>query len=290
MGSKVEVSGSLLRHTAILAIARVEASPVFSPPWSETDASRLRREAARLRSRHVHAAEVLAPHALQLVVGIDLVPFLEPAGPFGPAWSAHPLVSPAWHDRFNLREPDLTRELAALMSPLTPRGSERARSFLYVLTEIVGATAVRDSLVAGVSPRVTAEHAVRRRTTAKKASARTGVPRIDLVFDWPLGPDEQRAVVVVEAKLGATVGKSQLRRYREEAQRLAHGGPVALILLSAWADDAEARNRAWRPVRWFALLRRWEAVLAAAGDTDPEFVRVRAHLWRFILSRKRALA
>jgi hypothetical protein len=35
-------------------------------------------------------------------------------------------------------------------------------------------------------------------------------------------------------------------------------------------------------VRWFALMRRWETVLAAAGDDDPEFARVRAHIWRFI--------
>ena len=124
VGSQVDASGSLLRHAAILAIARVEAAPVFSPPWSETDASRLRRVAARLRSRHVHAAEVLAPHALQLVAGIDLVSFLEPGGPFGPAWSAHPLASSAWDVGYKLREPDLTRELAALMNPAGPRGSD----------------------------------------------------------------------------------------------------------------------------------------------------------------------
>ena len=196
LDSTIKASGSLLRHATILALARVEDFPVFTPPWSEADVSGLRHAAARLLGRQVHAAEVLAPYAEQLVAGIDLVPFLEPGGPFGPAWSAHPLVSPAWDVGYNLREPDVTRELAALMNPDMPRGSERALSFLQILTEIAGATAVRDSLVAGVRPNVTAEHAVnptpRRSAASKKISGRTGVPRIDLMFDcrWAAMDDE----------------------------------------------------------------------------------------------------
>ncbi len=58
---------------------------------------------------------------------------------------------------------------------------------------------------------------------------------------------------------------------------------MALILLTAKADKAEKRYRSWSAVRWFALMRRWEHALAAAGDNDPEFSRVRAHIWRFIL-------
>ncbi len=267
--------------------------PASLPAWSQADADQLRHEAARLLSCHVHAAQVLAPNAERLVAGIGLVPFLEPGGPFGPAWSAHPLASPAFHVGYSLREPDLTRELAALMAPSSQRGVERAVSFLQVLSEIAGDTVIRDTLAAGVRPQVSAEHTVRgaprRSAKSRKASGSSGLPRIDLMFDWPVGMGVQRAVVVVEAKLGATVGESQLKPYREEARRRANGGPCFLILLTAWADAAEARSRYWRPVRWFAVLRRWEVALAAAGDDDAEFARIRAHLWSFIF-RKRALS
>lgn len=175
-----------------------------------------------------------------------------------------------------------------------PRGAERAVSFLRVLTEIAGADEVRNVLAAGTRPNVAAEHEVRRppgrSSTTPAGSGRVSVPRIDLIFDWPVGVDGRRAVVVVEAKLSAIVGKQQLKPYREEAKRRARGGPVALILLTAWPDKVEVRHSSWRPVRWLALLRRWEVDLAAAGDADPEFARLRAHLWRFVLSSKRALS
>jgi hypothetical protein len=58
---------------------------------------------------------------------------------------------------------------------------------------------------------------------------------------------------------------------------------VALILLTAKADKAEGRHRSWSTVRWLPLLRRWEPLLAETGDDDPEFSRVRAHIWRSIL-------
>ena len=170
-----------------------------------------------------------------------------------------------------------------------PRGPERALSFLRVLTEITGATEVRDALALARRPTVMAEYPVKRPTRRLGAppagSGRTAAPRIDLLFEWPLSGGERRAVVVVEAKLGATVSPNQLRPYREEARRRARGGPVALILLTARSDRAESRHRAWQPVRWLSLLRRWEAALAMAGDDDPEFARLRAGLWRFVLSQ-----
>jgi len=285
----------LLRDTAILAMSRVETVQAFSPAWDEAEASTIRHAAARILDGQIEAARVLAPVAERLTTGIELISFLEAGGPFGPAWSGHPFASPAWKARQQLREPDVTRGLEAFMnSSAGPRGAERAMSFLRVLTEIAGADEVRNILAAGVRPNVTAEHEVRRpsgrNSTMPAGSGRVSVPRIDLIFDWPVGTESRRAVVVVEAKLGAIVGKQQLKPYREEAKRRAKGGPVALILLTAWADKVEVRHRSWRPVRWFALLRRWEADLAAAGDADPEFARLRAHLWRFLLSSKRALS
>lgn len=78
--------------------------------------------------------------------------------------------------------------------------------------------------------------------------------RIDLLIEWPHGLAGRPAVVVVEAKLGATVAAAQLLPYGREAA-----------------------------IRWFALMRRWEGALAAAGDGDPVFAAIRAHIWRFLL-------
>ena len=287
-------SGFPLRDAVTLALAHLDArSHDLLPPWSAVDVAALHGEAARQLSRQTDAAAILAPAVARLTAGISLVSFLEAGGPLGPAWLAHPIASPALTSSYRLREPDLTRGLAALMGPAAGQhGARRALSFLRVLLELAGtsAVAVRETITEQTRPIVIAEHSVispqRGVMAGPQASGRT---RIDLLFEWPVNQKGRRAVVVVEAKLGAVVGEGQLRPYREEAQRRARGGPVALILLTAAPDNAERRHRAWRPVRWFALLRRWEALLAEAVDADPEFARLRAHLWRYVLDNPRAL-
>lgn len=197
---------------------------------------------------------------------------------------------------YKLREPDITRSLERHMWPAAGRrGAERAVSFLRVLSELAGATDILQTLD-GARPTVTAEHFVRSTGGNRKAPfdassdadgrrCRTGsLPRIDLLFHWPVGSQGRHAVVVVEAKLGASIGPDQLLHYRAEAKRIAKGGPTALVLLTAKADKAERKFRSWSAVRWFALMRRWEHLLAQAGDDDPEFSRLRAHVWKFLLS------
>lgn len=283
-------NGATLRDAALLAVDRVEAISGLLPPlWGQTDEAGLRAEAGRQLSGHAHAAAMLGPASEALVAGIELVPFLEPGGPFGPAWAGHPFASPAMTAGYKLREPDVTRALASLMQLGGGRhAGRRAVTFLRLVTELAGAEAIRATLSDHTKPTVVAEHLVmplRRRVTGAEASAPT---RIDLLFEWPTGTPGQRAVLVIEAKLGSSVSAGQLRPYRQEALRRAKGGPVALILLTAWADAAERRHRTWQPVRWFQLLRRWEGALAEAGDDDPEFTRLRAHLWRFVLASRRA--
>lgn len=254
--------------------------------WGRSDEVALLEVATRQLARQADAAALLGTAARRLVDGIALRSFLEPDGPFGPAWTAHPFVSPALKATYNLREPDLTRALAALMGALGGLGARRAVSFLRVLIEQAGAHAVGAALTDQSRVTVVPEHPVNSRRSAPGiATARRGAPtRIDLLFEWPVGSTGQQAVVVVEAKLGASVADGQLRSYREEARRRARGGPVALILLTATPDAVERRHRAWRSVRWFSFLRRWEGALAAANDHDPEFSRIRAHLWRHVLS------
>jgi len=288
--------GPSLRDAAVLAMAWLEAGPDLLGGWSDAGDKSLRQAAAWLLDQQVDAARILSCDAEWLTAAIELVPFLEPGGPFGPAWSGHPLASPAFGGGYHrLREPDVTRALAALMGPLAGRqGAERALSFLRIVTEIAGAHEVHATLTPGVRLNVDPEYTIKRTPRQKPALStpfgRASAPRIDLIFDWPIDDQGRQAVVVIEAKLGAHVGEGQLRPYREEARRRARGGPVALVLLTAWGDKAEKRHRAWRPVRWFGLLRRWEAALAEAGDADPEFTRVRADLWRFVFSARKALS
>lgn len=279
----------------MLALGRVEAGPDLLGAWGHVEAQSLRQTAGRVLNGHIDAARVMSAAAERLVASIELVPFLESGGPFGPAWPGHPLASSAFNVGYRMREPDITRELAALMGPRAGRqGNERALSFLRVLTDLAGAHEVGATLTAGVRPTIVAEHPIfrvqRPKAVVGSKPERVSVPRIDLLFEWPVDNAGRQAIVVVEAKLGAHVGEGQLRPYREEARRRARGGPVALVLLTAWSDKAETRHRAWRQVRWFGLLRRWEAALAAAGDADPEFTRVRADLWRFVLSSRKALS
>ncbi|MBC6718666.1 PD-(D/E)XK nuclease family protein [Aurantimonas sp. DM33-3] len=285
----------MLSDSAVLAFTRIATNPQLFPVWTETDARRLRCAATLILHRSSDAAAFLAPYVGQLTNGIEMVPILGTSGgPFGPAWRGHPFLSPAMDVGYKLREADLTRELAVLMGPSSGRrGSERAVSFLRVIADLARRPAIADALDDQTRPNVSAEHAVR--TTDRKlkvaAISPAGVgfkkgssPRIDLMFEWPVGTDGRQAVVVIEAKLGATVGEGQLKPYREEGKRRAKSGPLALVLLTAHADKATSRHRSWAAVRWFALMRRWENVLAAAGDDDSEFARVRAHVWRYILS------
>lgn len=276
----------------MLALACLETQGWSLPAWSDKEAGTLRGEAARQLSRSADAAVMLGPASARLVAGINLVPFLEAGGPFGPAWTAHPFASPAITAGYKLREPDVTGQLASFMNPASSgrRAAQRAVSFLRVLTEQAGANALRDTLTHDTRPVVSPEHVVHsaRRRASLAAGAQPTRTRIDLLFEWPLGIDGRQAVVVVEAKLGAVVSDQQLLSYREEAKRRAKGGPVALVLLTASADAAERRYPAWKPVRWFKLLRRWEAELAQAGDDDAEFARLRAHVWRFLLANPRA--
>lgn len=254
--------------------------------WGRSDEDTLLEVAIRQLARQADAAALLGAAARRLVDGIALRPFLEPDGPFGPAWTAHPFVSPALKATYNLREPDLTRALAVLMKAPGGLGARRAVSFLRVLIEQAGAHAAGAALTNQSRVTVVPEHPVvsRRDGSALDGARRPAPTRIDLLLEWPVGTTGQRAVVVVEAKLGASVADGQLRSYREEARRRARGGPVALILLTATPDAVERRHRAWKSVRWLSLLRRWEGVLAAVNDHDPEFSRVRAHLWRHVLS------
>lgn len=284
---------ALLRDAGRLATARVEAGLGEPQPWRRADELAVRHASARLLRRQVDAAAVLGHDAERLTRGIALVPYLEFNGPFGPSWAAHPLASPAMQVGYKLREPDVTRELAALMGPAAGRqGPRRAISFLRVLTEQAGAELMQCYVTDHIRPTVVAEQpvqAVRRRGDVDDGDRSAGAGnRIDLLFEWPLADGLRNAVVVIEAKLGASVSDGQLLSYRREALRRAKGGPVSLLLLTAWADPAERRYRSWTAVRWFSVLRRWESVLADAGDTDPEFARVRAHLWRFVLATRRA--
>ena len=235
---------------------------------------------------------MLGATAEGLTRGIALVPFLASGGAFGPAWFGHPFGSTAMEAGYRLREPDVTRELERLMgSAAGRRGRERAIGFLRLVTGGHHSDALRAAITDQIRPMVTAEHLIlapQRRSTAVEVVAGAGGRRIDLLFEWPIRTVGQKAVVVVEAKLGAGVADGQLRAYRAEALRRARGGPVGLILLTAWADTAEQRYPSWLGVRWFTLLRRWEGILAEAADGDPEFARVRAHLWRFVLSNRKA--
>ena len=292
MPTSIQEPGPTPQDAVRLALARLEEGASFIGAWSPNDAAALRAEAARSLRRQGDAAVMIGASAASLMRGIALVPFLASGGAFGPAWPGHPFASTAMGAGYRLREPDVTRELERLMGPAAGRrGTERAICFLRLVTEGVRSETLRAAITDHIRPTVKTEHLVvapQRRSTASKPPPGSAGRRIDLLFEWPTGTAGQKVIVVVEAKLGAEVSEGQLKAYRAEALRRARGGPVGLVLLTAWADAAERHNPSWACARWFTLLRRWEGILAEAGDDDPEFARVRAHLWRFVLSNRRA--
>lgn len=71
---------------------------------------------------------------------------------------------------YKLREPDVTQSLARHMWPAAGRrGSERAVSFLRVLSDLAGATDILQALD-GARPTVTAEHLVRSTGRSRKTT------------------------------------------------------------------------------------------------------------------------
>ncbi|MCJ2109015.1 hypothetical protein MKK70_27335 [Methylobacterium sp. E-041] len=287
--SNTAESDLLLPSAIRLALERFDAMPDLVEAWGPVQATLIRAEAARQLTRQADAAAILGDAAGRLTERIALIPYLEPGGAFGPAWAGHPFASPAMQAGYKLREPDITRALAALMGPAAgARGGQRAIGFLRLITAGPRTAALHAVISDGIRPRAIAECPITPSRGACAGTATGSARRIDLLFEWPFGNDGRRAVVAVEAKLDAVVSAGQLSAYRAEARRRARGGPVGLVLLTGWADTAERRHPAWAALRWFALLRRWESVLAEAGDSDPEFTRVRAHLWKFVLTTKRA--
>lgn len=174
-----------------------------------------------------------------------------------------------------------------------PRGPERAASFPRVLADLARKPALQAALDGRVSPAVTPEQPVKslgaRGRELGSLLAIGARPSHQFVLRVALRARRQQAVVVVEAKLGATVACRPLLPYGREAARRARGGLVMRVLLTVRADAAERRYRSWAAVRWFALMRRWEGALAAAGDVGPEFAAVRAHIWRFLLDGRGCL-
>lgn len=177
---------------------------------------------------------------------------------------------------YKLREPDITRELAALMGPAAgPRGTQRAIGFLRLLTAGPRTAALHAAITDRIRPTVTAECPITPLWGARADTTTGMVRRIDMLFEWPFESNGYQAAVAVEAKLDAVVSGGQLGAYRAEARRRARGSPMGLVLLTGWPDAAERRHSAWAAVRWFALLRRREALLA---EPLSRFIRLMTRL------------
>lgn len=293
---------ALDRSVCVLASHQMGvAARVVLQDWSPHDEVAVRRTGARLIGNARYAADLVHHAAPGLVRGIVLASPLGPVSAMGPLWHGHPFASPAMAASYRLREPDITRGLERVMrEDKGERGATRARSFLRTLAELGGTPELLAALREPMRPVVAAEHPIRvgraphrpdrsgggitrGSAEAMPLPAAPGPLRIDMLFRWPTSEGRSH-VVVVEAKLGSTVSAGQLAPYREEARRLARGGPVTLFLLTLRPDAAERRHRNWHAVRWGALMGRWERCIAQDGDDDGEFARLRAQVWRHVLN------
>jgi hypothetical protein len=249
--------------------------PAVTPQAIAFAAERLVKDAARLRGLLPHIQSVLRELAASAPLPNRLWsdPWL-----FGPRWEYHPFN----HDRLlhtvRLTEPQTVRELAAAIDPGTTGSPTRLQSFLVSLFR-----------AAGKSPPSLSEDQLRfakveteGRGTSK--GARRNQKRSDLVIWWPRDKLQAQADkrswlrVVVEAKFGHRVMAGTLSTYLRR-----HQGPNAdFFVLTLKHDPGARRNKAWRQVSWFSLMRHWEGQLCAANDRDARFSGLRKHIWERI--------
>lgn len=255
------------------ALERLGGRRLLAAEWPVIDGAGLHRVARRLRGTLTHAIHQVAATdlgtPLPLTAGLD-----DPAPLFGPRWPGHPFGHEPTDLGVDLHEAQYLRMLAWLLSP--ERQGEiavgRTRSFLTALFQAAGREppAKLASLDARVA--VQAEHRI---------GPTSAGGRIDLLVSWPRPSGAGQCLVAVEAKFDHIPTYGQLGAYADYLRKRTRAGDVTSLFLVELTPRPRGRPaERWTGVTWLAVLRRWEALLAAAGDADLAFARFRAALWR----------
>ena len=265
-----------IRSDAIrMAVALLARGPLLKPEVEvRRNGADIHWAAQALRGRLASAISRLASFTAAMVDGIYCPRKLDGyVSLFGPAWPRHPLRhSPRIHG-YRTHEPHLTKTLAEFLRPRAPQlhHYDRANGFLAGLFQAGGVASRAPCQSSMMDLTVTAEQPIGRSPNSK---------RIDLFFAWTEGSN--RRLVAVEIKFRHIAMRGTLPAYRQYLQSIAGSGQIDLFLVTLQPDALARRNSDWVPVGWLNLLRSWERYVADNADTDDDFTRFRAELWRQI--------
>lgn len=246
--------------------------PLVTPEAIAFATERIIKDAARLRGLLPRIRSVLhdVAAAAPLPDRVWSAPWL-----FGPRWEHHPFNQGRLLRTVQLTEPQTVQELAVTIDPSAIGSSTRLQSFLVSLFR-----------AAGESPPSLSEDQLRfaqiktEGRGASKTSQRSR-KRSDLVILWPedktqiLTDRHSWPRLIVEVKFGHRVTPGTLPVYLRRYQ----GSNAYFFVLTLRNDRGVRRNKAWRQVSWFSLMRHWEAQLCAINDRDVRFSELRKHIW-----------
>lgn len=202
-----------------------------------------------------------------------------PGRMFGTISDDHVLYARSPIRGFRLHEPQVTGLLAHLIDPkeVGEVGYERCSAFVQALFAASG-DQYSDANFAGLRNSLSVQSECR----LPQSNATARPPAIDLLITWKI--NNKTIIIAVENKIDHFVERGQLRKYEKgiENKRVdKHSAHMFLVTKNRPKDEISARkNRKWRHVSWFGLLRHWELKLIASGaHRDSEFNRLRRALW-----------
>lgn len=194
-----------------------------------------------------------------------------PGKMFGELSEMHAFNFPSFTKGFWLTEPQVTKLISYIINPaeVGPVGYMRCKTFLTALYAAHGSSLPDWLDLDDISSKLSI--IPEQRTTENMA--------IDICITWT-GNDKKERIVLIENKIGDKVRSGQLPTYKKHAEKY-HFFDLFLLNNHAESDSkAIQRNKSWKHILWFSLLRNWELILSDARTTDnEEFARMRRSLW-----------
>lgn len=169
---------------------------------------------------------------------------------------------------FHLTEPQVTKGWEYFLSNanVPPKSKTRAELFIQSLCEISGIKPPQ--CIAQQDIRVKAEVPLRKQ-------------QIDLLFEWSSSNGNTNKLAI-EFKIGHESPTGQLSGMRRTLKAQRHDELFLFFVVPEFKKNnakVANRNKDWKPVTWFALLKKFEHIIPEKID-DDDFRRFRRSVWQ----------